>query len=53
MRKATTAMALATPLPVWASTSDINSVHKWLDDEAVPPCGDSVPPEYAEIEEQR
>jgi hypothetical protein len=53
MRKATTAIALATLLPDWASTSDINSIYKWLDDDAVLPYGDSAPAEYTEIERQR
>ncbi len=52
MRMATTAIALATQLPVWASTSEINSVCKRLDDEAVLHYGDSVSAEYVEIEEQ-
>jgi hypothetical protein len=49
MRKATTAIALATRLPDRASISDISplstlhSVHKWLDDDAAPPYGDSAP----------
>ncbi len=53
MRKATTATALATPLSDWASTSDINSVYKWLGDDAVPPYGNYAPAEYTEIEKQR
>ncbi len=53
MRKATTATALATPLFDWASTSDINNVYKWLDDDAVLPYGDSAPAQYTEIEKQR
>jgi hypothetical protein len=53
MRKATTAIALATLLPDWASTSDINSVHKWLHDEAVLSYEHSVPAQYPEIKEQR
>ena len=53
MRKAATAIALATLLPDWVSTSDINSVYKWLDDDAVLPYGDSAPAEYTEIERQR
>jgi len=39
MRKATTAIALATLIPDWVSTSDINSVYKWLRDDAVLPYG--------------
>ena len=39
MRKATTAIALATLIPDWASTADINGVYKWLDDDAVLPMG--------------
>ena len=53
MRKATAATALATPLFDWASTSDINSVYKWLGDDAVLPYGNSAPAEYTEIEKQR
>jgi hypothetical protein len=53
MRKATTATALATPLFDWASTSDINSVYKWLGDDAVLAYGNSAPAEYTEIEKQR
>ncbi len=53
MRKATTAIALASLLPDWASTSDIISVYKWLDDDPVLPYGDSAPAEYTEIERQR
>jgi len=53
MRKATAANAPATLLPDWASISDINSVHKWLDAAAVLPCGDAAPAEYTEIERQR
>ena len=53
MRKAITAIALATLLPDWASTSDINSVHKWLHDEAVLSYGYFVPAQYSEIKEQR
>lgn len=49
MRKATTATALAPLLPDWASTSDINSVYKWLDDDAVLPYGESAPAEYTDI----
>ena len=39
MRKATTAIALATLIPDWVSTSDISSVYKWLRDDAVLPYG--------------
>ena len=53
MGKGITAIALATPLPDWASTSDINSVHEWLHDEAVLSYGHSVPAQYSEIMEQR
>jgi len=53
MRQATTEIALATLLPDWASTSDINSVCKWLDDDAVLSHGDSAPARYTEIERQR
>ncbi len=55
MRKATTAIALATRLPDRASISDISppstlhSVHKWLDDDAVPPYGDSAPAGQTDI----
>jgi len=45
--KATTAIALATLLPGWASTSEISGVFKRLDDEAVLPYGDTAPAEYA------
>lgn len=53
MRKATTAIALATLRPDWASTSDINGVHEWLHDEAVLSYGYSVLAQYSEIKEQR
>ena len=53
MRKATTAIALTILLPDWASTSDINNVYKWLDDDVVFPYGDSAPAEYTKIERQR
>ena len=49
MRKATTAIALAALIPDWASTSDINSVYKWLDDDAILPYGDSAPAECTDI----
>jgi hypothetical protein len=49
MGKGITAIALATPLPDWASISGIYSVQKWLHDEAVPSYGYSVPAQYPEI----
>ena len=53
MRKATAAIALATLLPDWASNSDMNIVHKWLDAAAVLPCGEFAAAEYTELERQR
>ncbi len=49
MGKGITAIALATPLPDWASISGIYSVQNWLYDEAVPSYGHSVPAQYPEI----
>jgi hypothetical protein len=43
MRKATTAIALATLLADRASTTDIDRGNAWLDDDAVRPYGDSGP----------
>ena len=53
MRIGTRVIALATLLPDWATTSDINSVSKWLDDDAVLPYGVSALAEQTEIERQR
>ena len=53
MGKGITAIALATPLPDWASISGIYSVQNWLYDEAVLSHGYSVPAKYPEIKEQR
>ena len=53
MRQTTTAIALATLIPDWASTSDINSVYQWLGDDVVLPNRGFAPAEYTEIEKQR
>ena len=53
MAQATTAIALATLLPVRASVSEAESAHEWLADKAVLHYGDSVPAEYSDTEEQR
>jgi len=45
----TTIILLATLLPLWAFAQN-NTVYKWVDEDGVVHYGDSIPPEYAEVD---